>query len=126
MQKLTAMTLGAILIGLAGFVYDTASGQQPTACPQREVALYFEKGATEFNDMSKQLVQRVALEAKACGAKQVVAETKGGERAAAISQAFEPFGVRVILVSPRLSTSGDGISDRTATVRLGPTRQAVG
>ncbi len=126
MQKLKAMTLGAVLIGLAGFVYDTASAQQPAACPQREVALYFEKGAAEFNDMSKQLVQRVAMEAKACGAKQVVAETKTGERAQAVSEAFEPFGIRVILVSQRLSTSGDAISDRTATVRLGPTRQVVG
>ncbi len=121
MRALTAMTLGALALGVAAFAYDTARAEPPVDCPTQEVSLYFEHGKSEFNDFSKQLVERVAAEAKACGARQIVAETKvGGERARTVQQAFASRGVEVILVGPtHLSpTGGADIADRAANVRL--------
>jgi hypothetical protein len=120
MQALTAMTLGALVLGAAAFAYDAASAREQ-ACEGREASIYFEKGKTEFNDFSKVVVERVAAEAKACGISQIVASTKaGGKRAEAIARAFEPLGVKVILVGqpPTAPAVGDFISDRAASVRL--------
>ena len=128
MQTLTAMTLGALAIGAAAFAYDTARADPPTDCPSHEVSLYFEHGKSEFNDFSKRLVERVAAEAKACGARQIVAETKvSGERAKTVEQAFASRGVQVILVGPThvSPTGGAEIADRAANVRLTMNR-AVG
>lgn len=120
MQKLTAMTLGALALGAVAFTYDTAKAQTPATCPTHEVSLYFEQGKTEFNEFSRQLVERVAAEAKACGARQIVAETPvTGQRAKAVRQAFAARGVDVILVGPsRLAPADDSIASRSANVRL--------
>jgi len=128
MQTLTAMTLGALAIGAAAFAYDTARADPPVDCPSHEVSLYFEHGKSEFNDFSKRLVERVAAEAKACGARQIVAETKvSGDRAKTVEQAFASRGVQVILVGPtQVSPNGAAdIADRAANVRLTMNR-AVG
>jgi hypothetical protein len=119
MKTLTAMTLGALALGTAAFIYD-ASAQAPS-CSSREVSVYFEKGKAELNGFSKAVVERVATEAKACGLTTVVAETKvDGKRAAALSKAFKPLGLTVILAgSPALApAAGDFIADRAASVRL--------
>jgi hypothetical protein len=120
MQALTAMTIGALVLGAVAFAYDTASADEP-ACAGREASIYFEKGRNEFNDFSKAVVERLAAEAKACGVSQVVAETRvGGKRLDAISNAFEPLGLKVILVGPpRVAPpAGDFVADRAASVRL--------
>jgi len=120
MQTLTAMTLGALILGAGAFVYDTASAQE-ASCDGREVSVYFEKGKSEINDFSKAVVERVAAEAKACGITTVVADTKvDGRRAAAIAKAFQPSGVKVVLAgNPALAlVTVDFIADRAATVRL--------
>ncbi len=129
MQRLTAMTLGAAFIGFCGFMYDSAAAQAPAAsCSGREVSIYFDKDTTEFNQFSKQLVERVATEAKTCGSKQVVAEVKSGpERAAAVSEAFQDLGVKVILVGrPPAAPSSDSIADRAVIVRVAGRQNAVG
>lgn len=129
MQRLTAMTLGAAFIGFCGFMYDTASAQtSATSCSGREVSIYFDKDTTEFNQFSKQLVERVATEAKTCGAKEVVAEVKSGpERAQALSEAFQDLGVKVILVGPqRIAPGGDSIADRAAIVRIAGSKMNIG
>jgi hypothetical protein len=102
MQRLTLMTAGALLLGFGGFVYDSAVAQTPASCSSREVSIYFDKDTTEFNKFSQQLVERVATEAKACGARQVVAEVKSGpDRAQAVSHAFQDLGVKVIWLATR-------------------------
>lgn len=129
MQRLTAMTLGAAFIGFCGLVYDGAAAQTSAAsCSGREVSIYFDKDTTEFNQFSKQLVERVATEAKTCGSKQVVAEVKSGaERAEAVSEAFQDLGVKVILVGPPVAASkGDSIADRAVIVRVASRHTKLG
>lgn len=129
MQRLNAMTLGALCIGFAGFIYDSATAQTPArACPAHAVSIYFEKDAAEVSPASKQLVERIAQEAKACGAKQVTAELRSDNgRAAALSGAFATHGVKLTVAAPpRLMPVSDGIAERTATVRIFATPQRVG
>ena len=120
MQRLTALTLGAALIGLGGLVYDNASAQTPAACPAREVSIYFDKDTTAFNTFSQQLVERVATEAKACGSKQVEAEVKSGpDRAEAVSNAFQHLGVKVVLIGqPATKSAAESIADREVVIRV--------
>lgn len=121
MQPLTAMTMGAVALAAAAFAWDSATAQTPDACPTHEVSLYFEKGQTQFNGFSKAVVERIAAEARACGAQQVVAETKvHGARADAIVDAFASEGMQVVLAGqPRTAPqAGDFIADRAASVRL--------
>lgn len=120
MQRLTALTLGAALIGLCGLVYDNASAQTPSACSAREVSIYFDKESTAFNPYSQQLVERVATEAKSCGSKQVVAEVKSGpDRAQAVSNAFRHLGVKVVVVGqPAAKPAAESIADREVVIRV--------
>lgn len=126
MQKLTLMTIGAAFIGFCGLVYDTASAQTRAACSDREVSIYFDKDTTEFNSYSKQLVERVAAEAKSCGSKQVVAEVKSGpDRAEAVTGAFKDLGVKVILAHPPAATpAAESVADRAVIVRVASVQQA--
>jgi hypothetical protein len=118
MKALTAMTLGAAMIGLAGFVYDTATADEPS-CSDREAAIYFEKDKTGLNEFSKVVVERIAAEAKTCGATQVVAETNSDARAKAVSKAFEAHGLNVIVVTPpALPAAEEFVAGRLAQVRL--------
>lgn len=128
MQRLTLMTIGAVMIGFAGFVYDSAAAQTPSACSPREVSIYFDKDTTVFNKFSRQLVERVATEAKACGARQVVAEVKSGpDRAEAVSHAFADLGVNVILVgNPHEAPAAESVADREVVVRVARQRNAIG
>lgn len=120
MQTLTAMTLGALALGAAGFAYDSSTGQTPPACPDREASVYFEKGEARFNDFSTAVIERVAAEARACGAQAVVAETSiGGAYAEAITSAFDAKGLNVIVAAPPTAPpAGDFIAGRAANVRL--------
>ncbi len=125
MQKLTLMTVGALLIGFGGFIYDAANAQSlyakdPAVCSSREVSIYFDKDTTEFNKFSQQLVERIAADAKACGAKQIVAEVKSGpERAQAVSHAFNDLGVGVIVTgNPKLIPATETLADREVVVRV--------
>ncbi len=128
MQRLTLMTVGAMMIGFVGFVYDSAIAQTPTSCSSREVSIYFDKDTTEFNKFSQQHVERVATEAKACGARQVVAEVKSGpDRAEAVSHAFADLGVKVILVgATHEAAAGESVADREVVVRVARQHNAVG
>ncbi len=125
MQKLTLMTIGALMIGFGGFVYDMASAQglyakDSAACSAREVSIYFDKDTTQFNTYTQQLVERVAANAKECGARQVVADVKSGpERAQAVSHAFNDLGVGVILTgNPRHVPATETLADREVVIRV--------
>src|SRR5690348_16435458 len=98
MMKLVSMTLAALML-LGVVMVSAASAQTPCkATEPREVSLYFERDQSQLNDFSKALVDRVASEAKNCGLKQIVAETKiDAKRAAVIADTFQSRGVKVIL-----------------------------
>jgi len=119
MQPLTALTVGAAIIGLRGFVYDSASAQAPASCPGRAVSIYFDADSTAFNAFSQQLVERVATDAKACSG-QVVAEVKSGpDRAKAVSDAFQRLGVKVVLAGqPSLAPAAESVADRAVVIRV--------
>jgi len=132
MQKLTLMTAGALLIGVGGFVYDAANAQSlyakdPAFCSPREVSIYFDKDTTEFNKYSLQLVERLATNAKECGARQVVAEVKSGpKRAQAVSHAFNDLGVGVIVTgNPRLVPATETLADREVIIRVAATHTST-
>ena len=128
MQRLTAMTIGAALLGLAGFVYDSAAAQAPKACSTRAVDIYFEKDSAEFNAFSQQLVERMAQEARSCGSKQVVVENASGpDRANAVSEKLRSLGVKVIFSPQRVvAPAGESIADRSVTLRVAGRAIAVG
>ena len=132
MQKLTLMTIGALLIGAGGFVYDAANAQSlyatdPASCSAREVSIYFDKDTTEFNKFTQQLVERLADNAKVCGTRQVVAEVKSGpERAQAVSHAFNDLGVGVIVTgNPRLVPAAETLADREVVIRLAARQTSI-
>jgi hypothetical protein len=124
MQALTAMTLGALALGAAAFLYDAAA--DPVSCSGgREGAVYFEKGKSEINEFSRAVVERVAREAKVCGLTAVVADAGiGHKRAVALAQAFKPLGLQVILAEHGLAADkGDLVADRAARIRLTMNRE---
>jgi hypothetical protein len=118
MQALTSMTLGALALGAAVFIYDASA--QTASCSGREASVYFEKGKLEINGFSKAVVERMAEEAKACGIDTVVADANvDPKRADALSRAFQPLGLKVVTAgSPTLAPAGDFIAQRSAKVRL--------
>jgi hypothetical protein len=121
MKALTAMTFGAAMIGLAGLVYDGATAGQPMACPDREASIYFEHGAARLSESSNTVIDRIAAEAKACGAVQVIARTDTDARAQTLSRAFEARGLRLVVVEPPsvAPSADDGfIAGRVAKVGL--------
>jgi hypothetical protein len=119
MQALTAMTLGALALGAAGFVYDKSVGQTHATCPVREASVYFERGEPHMNAFSTAVIERVAAEAHACGAREIFAETSvGGDYAEAISSAFRARGLKVIVAPPSEPAATDLIAGRAANLRL--------
>ncbi len=120
MQALTAMTIGAMALGAAAFAYDSSSGQTPSTCSARQASLYFEKDAQGFNVFSDAVIERVAQEARACGARQVVAQTSMDEaHRAAIERAFAAKGLGVIVTGVAQPAASEGfIANRAAVVRV--------
>lgn len=121
MQTLTAMTLGALTLGAAAFAYDSSTGQTPALCSSHEASVYFERDSTQFNNFAMAVIDRVAQDARACGARQVVARTSMDKaHAEAITRAFASKGLGVVLAgSPQTAPrDGDFIADRAAVVRL--------
>ncbi|HEX5006168.1 MAG TPA: hypothetical protein VFV70_03585 [Hyphomonadaceae bacterium] len=121
MQTLTAMTLGALALGAAAFAYDSSIGQTPNRCPAHQASVYFEKDATGLNLFAEAVIDRIAQEARACGAHQVVAQTSLSQaHADAISRAFASKGLGVIVARTPQATvqPADFVGDRAAVVRL--------
>jgi hypothetical protein len=121
MQTLTAMTIGAAALGVAAFAYDTSTGQTPGLCSSHEASVYFERDSTEFNNFAMAVIDRVAQDARACGARQVVARTSMDQaHADAITRAFASKGLGVVLAgTPQAGVQdGDFIAQRAAVVRL--------
>jgi hypothetical protein len=121
MQTLTAMTVGAMALGVAAFAYDSSTGQTPGLCSSHAASIYFERNSTQFNNFAMAVIDRVAQDARACGVRQVVAQTSMDQaHAEAITRAFASKGLSVIHASNPLETpqSGKFIAERAAKVRL--------
>lgn len=116
MQTLTAMTLGALALGMAGFAYD-ASTHTAVACSDREASIRFEAGKAGMDDLSQRIVERMAAEAKACGADAVVATTDG-KHAAVLAKAFRPTGVKLVTADAPANADASAGPDAAASVRL--------
>ena len=127
MTAKTAQMMGALGASL-WLLAAPALGQEP--CEARPAAVYFEPGATTFNAESKAVIDRVAQEAKTCGAKRVVAEAPNGERGKAISDAFASQGVTVVLGNapnaPKMISPDESMRDRSATLRVDARAGRVG
>jgi hypothetical protein len=95
------------------------------ACATHQASIYFAKNAVELNSYSKQVVARLAVDAKACGRSQVFADAPNGalkpQRAAAISSVFAANGVQAVLVrasSTDTAPTNESVLDRAAAVRV--------
>ena len=119
MQRLTAMTIGAALLGLGGFVYD-ASAQTSARCPSHESVVYFAPGSKALNEHSSYAIERMAEAAHACRANGVVVQAAAGpERANVVATALRQRGVKaVILPMPGLMPTGDTMVARLITLRV--------
>lgn len=122
-----------VMLGLAiaGFA-SPAFAQE--VCPTREVHIYFEAGEDRVNAFSEAIAERIAEEARACPGSVVQA---GGvlaplspQRSAALEDAFEGLGVRVIIEGSPSSAprpgAAPGLLERSAGVRLTPPLMAAG
>jgi hypothetical protein len=120
MNRLTALTLGAAMIGVCGFVYDAASAQTPAACPSHEATVYFGHNSVELNAHQNYAVVTMAEAAHTCGARGVVVQTVGdGERANAVATALKLRGIKTTVVTlPALALSGDTMIARSVTLRV--------
>lgn len=122
MQRLTAMTIGAALIGLCGFAYDATAqvSGQSAACPAHEATVYFAKDSNVLNSEQHFAIVSMAEAARACGAKGVVVQASGdADRARAVSTALRQRGVKSTIVSlPRLAPLGDTMIARSVTLRV--------
>lgn len=127
---MTMRNAGLIAALAAGICLSAAPAMAQPTCEARPAAVYFEPGATTFNAQSKAVIDRVAKEAKACGASRVVAEASSGERGKAISEAFASQGVKVVLWEtprePQAAAPQESIRDRSAVLRLDANRGRVG
>jgi hypothetical protein len=95
------------------------------ACATHAASIYFARNAVELNSWSRQIVARLAADAKACGRSQVFADAPDGalkpQRAAAISKAFAANGVQAVLVhvsSTSTAPLDESVLDRAAAVRV--------
>lgn len=142
MEKLTALTLGAVALGSAGLAYDAVSGRRgepvvatariefveartlPEDCTGRQAAVYFEQGSARVSAASKVVLERIAAEAKACGkSAKLVAEAPQGDlerrRAEALESMFANTGVKAQVRTPAVTTvAASGVEARAATIEL--------
>ena len=120
MKRLTAMTLGAALIGLGGFVYDSASAQGPELCPKHEATVYFHQDSSVLNAHQNFAVDTMAAAAHTCRAETVLVQGVGNiERARAVATALKQRGVKTTVVAlPSLGFTGDTMTARSVTLRV--------
>jgi ABC-type sugar transport system substrate-binding protein len=118
------LSFAALAAALGAMMVTPAEAQAAPHCADREVVLYFEKGEADFNEFSQALLAKVADAARACGVAQVTAQAPEGalaaQRAAAVEDALEDLGVRVLLVDSggAAATAPVGVLDRRARVRM--------
>src|SRR5579871_2477392 len=123
MKTMMAIAVGAALTTMA---LVNSAHADPAPCGDRQASIYFEKDEASLSPASREIVHRLAADAKSCGRAQITAQAPSGAlaqaRAKALRAAFAEAGVVVTLVEkPTLSIAaakGDFIADRAASVRL--------
>jgi hypothetical protein len=127
MKTMMAIAVAAALatMGMIEGVARAEPAPATGACATHQASIYFARNAVELNAWSKQIVARLAADAKACGRAQVIADAPDGalkpQRAAAISRAFAANGVQAILVhasSTGMAPADESVLDRAAAVRV--------
>jgi hypothetical protein len=120
MTRLTAMTIGAAMIGFCGFIADSATAQTPSPCPNHEAVVYFAPDSATLNSQQNFAVVSMAEAARTCGAKGVLIHANGnGDRARAVATALSQRGVKATIVAqPALGLSGDTMVARSITLRV--------
>ena len=124
MERLTAMTLGALAIGLAGFAYDAASAQTPAgktaACPKYDSTVYFSPNSAELSTYSYYTIVRIVNDAQACGSKGVVVQSAADDnRAQTVASALRAKGLKAVIVpSPALAQSDEAMINRSVVLRV--------
>lgn len=132
MRMWQLVTIAFVGMGVASYVTAKEAHAQQAACSAREVTLYFEKDGVAVNAASRAIVEKLAADAKACGAKDVIVDAPNGalerRRASAIESAFRQQGVTATLVLPATLEPKpvvETVLDRAARVRISPTISAV-
>lgn len=123
MQRLAITTLGALVIGIGGFIHDSAAAQTParlSACSPYESTIYFAPGSSGLSTFSGDTIHRVAQEARACGASGVIVEAAAeGDRATTVATALRAQGLKAVIVpAPLLAPYGESIVGRSVTLRV--------
>lgn len=123
MTRLTALTIGAALIGLCGFAADSALAQTPAACPANEAVVYFAPDTAALNAEQNFALVKMAEAARACGVNNVLIHTSGNaERARTVATALGQRGVKTTIVAqPTLLLGGDTMLARSITLRVAST-----
>lgn len=119
MQKLTAMTIGAFLIGLCGYAVD-ASAQTAPKCPTHEATIFFAPDSTELSKFSSYTVNEMAEAARACGSKGVIVQVPtDNERAGVVATVLRSKGVKAVIVpAPTLIANDSGMMARAVVLRI--------
>jgi hypothetical protein len=127
MKTMMAIAVAAALatVGMIEGVARADTLPATGACAMHQGAIYFAKNAVELNAYSRQVVARLAADAKACGRAQVFADAPDGalkpQRAAAISSAFRANGVEAVLIrvsSTDTAPANGSVLDRAAAIRV--------
>lgn len=120
MTRLTALTIGAAMIGFCGFIVDSASAQTPDACAEREAVVYFAPDSVALNAEQSFAIVNMAEAARRCGSNDVVIHASGNaERAKAVATALRQRGVKsTIVAQPMLLLGGDTMLARSITLRV--------
>lgn len=119
MERLTAMTIGAAMIGICGFAIDSASAQSP-ACPAHQTTVYFAPDSAVLNAAQDFALVTMANAARTCGAKAVTIETIGDiRRAETVAAALRERGIEATIIPlPALAPGGDTMMARSVTLSL--------
>lgn len=122
MQRLTAMTIGAAMLALCGYVYD-ANAQtpaEPAACPTHDVTVYFAPGSSELTPYASSTIEIVARAASGCGARGVALVSTGGpERARVVAETLQTRGVTPFIPQATgITHISDGVAARSVTLRV--------
>jgi len=119
MERLTAMTIGAAMIGIFGFAIDSASAQTP-ACPTHQATVYFAPNSVALDAEQDFALINMADAARTCGAKAVTIEALGDiRRAETVAAAIRQRGIGATIIAlPALAPAGDTMMARSVTLSL--------
>ncbi|MBI1358677.1 MAG: hypothetical protein GC155_00155 [Alphaproteobacteria bacterium] len=126
MKAMMAIAVGMALATMAG-VEGVAHADSP--CASEQASIYFEKDRSDVTPASREIVDRLAAQAKSCRRAQVVADAPQGAlhdaRANALRRSFAQAGVHVVLASssPLQASASIGeelVLGRSAVLRVEP------